>query len=79
MEENFCLIAGLLQKLGSCICGQLEYQPETGNAAAGIKTNSQVAAEYNNDILSRSALTEVSRDEIGVESQSLQGAPCHAV
>ena len=31
MEENFCIIAGLLQKLGIYICGQLEYQPETGD------------------------------------------------
>jgi capsid protein len=44
MEENFCVIAGLLQKLGLHIAGQLEYQPETGDD----KINAEYA-EYFHD------------------------------
>jgi capsid protein len=32
MEEHFCIIAGMLQRLGMYIGGTLEYQPQTGNA-----------------------------------------------
>ena len=34
MEECFCIIAGLLQKIGMYAFGQVEYQPETGDAKA---------------------------------------------
>jgi capsid protein len=52
MEENFCLIAGLLQKLGIYICGALEYQPETGDAKAD-----QEYAEYFHDWCGRADIT----------------------
>ena len=52
MEENFCLIAGLLQKLGIYICGQLEYQPETGDAKAD-----QEYAEFFHDWCGRADIT----------------------
>lgn len=31
MEESFCIISGLLQRLPMYICGTLEYQPQTGD------------------------------------------------
>jgi capsid protein len=52
MEENFCMIAGLLQKLGIYICGQLEYSPDTGNA----KTD-HLYAEYFHDWCGRADIT----------------------
>lgn len=49
MEETFCIVAGLLQKLGIYIAGQLEYQPETGNS----KADEEISA-YFHDWCSRS-------------------------
>ena len=34
MEENFCIIAGVLHRLGLYIVGPLEYQPATGDSKA---------------------------------------------
>ena len=34
MEENFCVVNGILHRMGMYVMGQLEYQPETGNARA---------------------------------------------
>ncbi len=52
MEENFCIIAGLLQKLGVYTVGQLEYQPATGDR----KTNAEYS-EYFHDWCGRADIT----------------------
>lgn len=52
MEENFCIIAGVLQKLGIYICGQLEYQPETGDEKADAEY-----ADYFHDWCGRADIT----------------------
>jgi capsid protein len=52
MEESFCIIAGLLQKLGIYICGQLEYQPETGDDKLD-----ETYAEYFHDWCGRADVT----------------------
>lgn len=52
MEEDFCLIAGLLRRLPMYICGTLEYQPQTGNGTIDRKYE-----EYFHDWCGRADVT----------------------
>ncbi len=52
MEENFCIIAGLLQRISMYVCGTLEYQPQTGDEAIDKEY-----ADYFHDWCGRSDIT----------------------
>lgn len=72
MEENFCMISGLLQRLGMYICGSLQYVPATGNE----KTD-QIYADFFHDWCGRADLTGRHRlktmAQLGVQSAIRDG------
>ena len=37
MEENFCIVSGVLDRLTQYIAGEMEYQPQTGSRARDRK------------------------------------------
>lgn len=39
MEENFCIITGILERLAMYVVGHLEYQAQTGNSKADAEIN----------------------------------------
>lgn len=53
MVENFCILNGMMQRLGKYIVGSLEYQPETG----GGKTVNERYKEYFHDWCGRADYT----------------------